>query len=383
MPGLPASDPSRKRPLRILEVGAHEFFSMAVPEQTDLLWTGTKPDEYLRFALCPIKLIRAIMRLRRGEYDLLVVHATQYAPWHPRSFLTALRSWHVLSSLGLFAIFAWRVIHWFHKVPIAAIDFSDSCLIGKHNHFLLKSARAFFKRELPSDHWLVFCQSGYPNFPGRRRRNDKRFIAMVGKLRPISYGAPSIDKGRLPYRNIYTKSEKTADVFFAGGVAGNSTVRGAGLAEIEALKREGYVIDMPAKPMRQPEFFKRMSRAWLAWSPAGLGWDCGRHYEAPLVGTVPVMSHPTILRDTPLRDGEHCVLYTAEPGELSHAVRTALADKSRLRDMAKAGGIHVASHHTLVARAGRVAVTVLGRRLDGTVVSPSDQSRPASVIEAI
>jgi hypothetical protein len=109
-----------------------------------------------------------------------------------------------------------------------------------------------------------------------------------------------------------------------------------------------------------------LSAAYLAWSPGGYGWDCARHYEAPLAGTVPLMNYPTIVRQSPLRDGEHCILYAPEPGAVASAARAALADKERLLRMARAAQAHVLEHHTLQARAEYVVAGALGRRLDGS-----------------
>ena len=115
----------------------------------------------------------------------------------------------------------------------------------------------------------------------------------------------------------------------------------------------------------------------LAWSPAGFGWDCGRHYEAPLVNTVPLINYPTIMRHGPLLDGEHCVLYGVEPGGLAQAARAALADKPRLRRIAAQAAAHVRRHHSWQARAEHVVVTVLGRRLDGSRVPPEAARDPS------
>ena len=342
------------------------MFALAAPKQTDFYWTGTKPRNLTKSALGPFKLLRALIKLRRGEYDLLAVHATDYAPWHPRSFLIVLRDWNIRSPLGLFASFAWRFAHLFHRVPIVVIDLRDSCLIGRHNFFLLKRGVAYFKRELPSDHWLTFCKAGYPMFPGLRWRSIKRHVRWVEKLQPISYGAISLGLGQFSPRADAASLEKTADIFFAGSITGNSTVRAHGLQELQALKQEGYLIDVASERISQQEFAKRMSKAWLAWSPGGLGWDCARHYEAAVLGSVPLMNHPTIQRDMPLADGEHCILYSIEPGGLARAARKALADKSRLREMARHAAAHVAAHHTMRARAERVTALVLQRRLDGT-----------------
>jgi hypothetical protein len=251
-------------------------------------------------------------------------------------------------------------------VPIVVIDFRDSCLIDRHNFFLLRRCVAFFKRELPSDHWLAFCKGGYPSFPGRRWRSNKRHIGWITKLKPISYGALSLGLREFSAHADAASLEKTVDIFFAGSTTGNSTVRTHGLQELQALKREGYVIDVANGRISQEEFAKRMSAAWLAWSPGGLGWDCGRHYEAAIMGSVPLMNHPTIQRDMPLEDGEHCVLHSIEPGGLERAARKALADKPRLREMARRAAAHVAKHHTVRARAERVTAFVLRRRLNGT-----------------
>ena len=285
-----AAPEPRVQPLRIVEVGWHHFFFDAVPGQTEFIWAASKPNSMKSAVLGPLTLIRTWLKLRRGECDLLVIHVPQYAAWHPRSFLTALRDWHIRGPLGLFSTFALRMIPWFHNVPIVAIDLSDSCMIGPHNYFALRSCKAFFKRELPSDNWVVFCKSGYPNFPGRRWRSKSSSVAMVQKLKPISYGAPSITYGTLPVPAETPSPEKTSDIFFSGAISGNSSVRVAGLAELKALAAQGYVVDIPQERLPPQEFFERMGRAWLAWSPAGLGWDCARHYEAPLVGAVPLMT---------------------------------------------------------------------------------------------
>ena len=349
------------RPLRILEIGGSELFASAVPEQTVFFWTGTKPRGRVQRAFGPIRMIRSLLQLRRGEFDLLAVHAMQYAPWHPRSILTVLRDWNVLAVRGLFGIFAWRLVHLFHQVPIVVVDLDDSCRIGRHNFFLLDACKMFFKRELPSDNWLAFCASGYPNFPGRRWRSSERNRKRVEKLKPISLGV-------MPPVTEITSPEKKADIFFAGTIDANSTARSAGVEELRALECEGYIVDFSLQRLPKSQYLQRMSGAWLSWSPAGLGWDSYRHYEAPLAGSVPLLNYPSIARHCPLRDGEHCLLYAVEPGGLIGAARSALADKARLRKMAEAGAAHVRKHHLPRARAEYITSTVLGRCLDGTRV---------------
>ncbi len=358
-----------ERPLRILEIGGDCLFALAAPAQTEFYWTGIRLRGNVRQrfgrlggikrVLGPIRFVRTLLELRRHEYDLLVVHAAPFAPWHPRSFLTALRAWNVLSPLGLFANFAWRIVHLFHGVPVVTLDLGDSFGIGRHNFFLLDVSKVYFKRELPADRWHVFFSSSYRDLPSRRRRGKAKNRRRLLKLTPISYGL-------FYFPPDFRQEQKSSDVFFAGNADPNSTVRSDGLQELLALRDEGYAIDIASERLPLPEFFRRLSAAWLAWSPAGYGWDCARHYEAPLAGTVPLINYPTIVRHRPLRDGEHCILYAAERGALANAVRAALADKERLKRIARAAAAHVREHHTLRARAEYVVTTALGRRLDGS-----------------
>jgi len=359
---FPQSPEPNTQPLRILEIGSlgsSGLFVDAVPAQTQFYWTGAKRRDRDQYSFGPLRMLRSLAKLRRREFDLLVVHTTQYPPWHPRSILTALRDWHYRPLRGLFGLFAWRFTHLFHSVPIAVVDLRDSCHIGRHNFFLLDSCVAFFKRELPTDNWLAFCKSSYPNFPGRKWRSFARNRRRVEKLKPISLGFYSHFEGA-------AAPVKSADIFFAGRIGSNNTARVAGFKELQALKAEGYVVDIATEPLAWPEYMRRMSAAWLAWSPGGLGWDCYRHYEAPLAGTAPLMNHPAIVRHRPLKDGEQCVLYGVEAGGLTEAVRRALADKAALHKMAKAGAEHILKHHSRFALAEYVTTTVLGRRLDGS-----------------
>jgi hypothetical protein len=352
-------DPPRAKPLRILEVGDELLFKSAVFDQTDFFWTGYRPRGKIAIALGLKAFIRAMRRLRLNEYDLLVVHVPLYPWWHPRVVLNVLRDWRFHALRGLFAVFGWWLVQRFHRVPIAAVDMNDSFGIGRHAFRLIDRCRSYFKRELPADRWQVFYKSGHANLPGLRWRKKAGNIRRLSKLRPLSYGSPN------PLAEI-TSRTKTVDVFFAGAVAGNSTLRSDGIQELLALRAEGYVIDIPNERLDMRTFHQRVAQAWLAWSPGGLGWDCSRHYEIAWLGTVPLMNYPTIIRDMPLRDGEHCVLYGPEPGELARAVRRAISDKKRLEKMGAAAATHALAHHTTRARAERVAVAVLGRRLDGT-----------------
>ncbi len=353
-----AAQANAPKPLRVLEIGDEILFKRAVPDQTDFFWAGYRPRGKINIAFGPAAFLRALRRLRRNEYDLLAVHVPLYPPWHPRVVLTVLRDWRLSAPRGLFAVFAWWLVQRFHRVPMVAIDLDNSFGIGRHAFSLIDACSAYFKRELPADRWQVFFKSGHMNLPGLRWRKKRTSRRRLGKLRPLSLGS-------LNSVQPIAERAKSVDVFFAGAVIGNSTARSDGIEELLALRKEGYVIDIPDGRLSMAEFHRRVAKAWLGWSPGGLGWDCSRHYEIAWLETVPVMNYPTIVRDRPFVDGEHCILYGAEPGGLARAVREALADKPRLARIAAAAAAHALAHHTAKARAERVAVAVLGRRLDG------------------
>lgn len=367
-PGSPAP---ANAPPRIVEIGEGPFLAAAFPDAVDFFASSPKPKGDGR-VLGPLRFLRLLAALRRGEVRLLAIHATKYSRFGARNVLTALRDWHWRAPLGLFALMAPRWLLRGHAVPVAGLDLGDSFGIGRHDFALLDRSVRYFKRELPSDRWQAFFGSGHPDNPGRRWRAKEKHRRRLAKLLPISVGT-WIWPGHAPTVGI----AKTTDVFFAGDRTG-STSRQDGLAEIERLRAEGLVVDLPG-PMSAPEYARRMAAAWLAWSPAGYGWDCYRHYEAAAVGTVPLMPHPTIHRHAPMIEGEHCLFYPVEPGGLAAAVRAALADKPRLARMGAAARDHVHAHHTLEARAAYVVRTMLGEEAALALTAGNATSAPASL----
>jgi glycosyltransferase involved in cell wall biosynthesis len=355
---MPASEPDQCDALdsvRILEIGHQRMCQRALPRQTTLISThvlerGSKDVPRLTLR----GLVRLWRALRAREHDVIVVYVEQWAPWHWKS-LRRVVSLHPLSQLcKLFAIQTLRLVK--PRAPLAVVDLTEWGFIHRHNEFLLDSCSIYFKRELPVDRWRVFRRSSPGGFPATRFRSNARNRGRVTKLHPLSLGCNDDQTfdGAFP--------EKTCDLFVAVTGAASSTVRVEGLAEIAALRRLGVKIDMPAARLPPHEFLARMSKAWLTWSPHGFGWDCFRHYEAPLAFSVPVISAPTIVRQFPLLDGEHCFYYFADdPDGLARAVTRALADRQRLRQMAEAARALVKAHHVWPGRVAELLRMTLGR----------------------
>jgi hypothetical protein len=229
------------------------------------------------------------------------------------------------------------------KVPLAVFDWDDNTIIARMHWGLLKRATCYFKTQTP--------RNPHKAFLFQDKRNDCLFnivrqpvyVDWVEKLRPISIGIKENAIDLAP-------TEKKTDIFFAGA-AHYSWARTEGLRLLEELKKEGYKIDLhvtsstiPGIP--QDEFLRRCSEAWLVWSPEGAGWDCTRHYWAPLMGSVPLLNHPDTRRHLPLIDGIHAFYYGVEDDDLKRVARLALSDKARLREIATQGQAFVRANHT-------------------------------------
>jgi len=295
--------------------------------------------------------------LASNDYDLVVVQPGPFPPWHWQAIGRSLFRRSALSGVShYFRTFGPQMIRSRVSAPIAIWDWEDSPFVFSHNQFLLDRATLYFKRELPVDHWRVFMRTVHERLPTPRFRQLEKQRRRVAKLRPISLGLP---RGREAMARPVAPEQKTADVFFAGRVEGSSTVRERGLAELIALRDKGVRVDVPDKPLPLDEYMARIARAWLTWSPEGYGYDCFRTYEAAICGSVPVLNRQTIERYQPLRDGEHCFYYDAEPGNLSATIERALQDRNRLGQMAQTVRDFVLVAHTPAALARYVAATTL------------------------
>lgn len=329
---------------RIVEIGAHAMMKSAFPDRTRLLWTYQKLSEPLSFyEPFSLRAARQVwQQMRTGQIDLIVVWVSPYAPWNFRQlkavFGRPFQPWK--SVIRIFGVQALRFVS--TATPILAIDNEDARTIAAHNLFLLDKAKYFFKRELPVDRWQVFQHTGHPGLPGPRFRSNPENRERIGKLHPISIGVTR----QAPVPEYLPFPEKSVDVFAAMTLEGETTVRDQGIGQLRRLADSGVVLDIVERRIEHSEYIERMARAWLTWSPEGLGWDCFRHYEAPLVYTVPVVNSPTIVRYAPLQDGVHAIYYQPdESGSLGDRIMTALADKPRLRLIARAARAHVLKFH--------------------------------------
>jgi len=344
---MPAADFSN---LRILEIGEKRLIKNVMAAQTTHFSTYFGDDSANdpqggSFVVSSRTFSRLLSALRDPDLSLIVCHPTFFSPWHWRWLTRALFDRRVLQGhLPFVQAFGPQALRLPFKAPLAVLDFEDLPIINANNLYLLKRCRLYFKRELPVDRWTLFLKTAHANLPTPRFRRSASYAALLDKLRPISLGIPAGREAMLP-----AAMEKTTDIFFAGVVEGSSSVRARGIRELATLRERGIVVDIPEGRLPPEQFYRRCAQAWLTWSPAGLGWDCFRHYEAAGCGSVPLINHPTVERHAPLIEGVHAFYYDAEEGGLTRAISRALADKPKLRIMAETAKAHVTAHHTSAA----------------------------------
>ncbi|WP_404862515.1 glycosyltransferase [Georhizobium sp. MAB10] len=334
----------------ILEIGETGLFHWAMPERTEAFYASYRADLRQGRPYLGLRDVLAIRRaMRSNRYRLVVVHPPFYSGWQPRSFLAALKfslfrgnireTWGALTSPLFFELLRFVALK-----PLIAIERSDSFGIPAHHFAWIDKADAYYKRELPVDHWQVFYGSGHRRLPGASFRRKPRWLKRLAKLKPIGLG---LNRQQTQAADRAFGADKTADVFFAGGIDGNSHVRSRMPALIAALRAAGVTVDVPEGRLPLDAFMARCAKAWITLSPEGLGWDCYRHMEAAIAGSVPLVNAPTIDRYRPLEVDRHCLVYY--PDEEARAVESvvaALADKPRLRDMAHAARAHALSNLT-------------------------------------
>jgi len=328
--------------LRILEIGEFSLFKKCVPEQTTFIFTGANPRLLPKVAhrvFSPAVLFEVLQGLRRRDWDLLFCYAPALPLWDCRRGASG-----ALSMLARL-IFRFRSLGTYLArsagIPLVVLDFNDTLSVPIPGLPLLDRSIVYFKRELPLDPAKALFNV-VPRFRTHKRVMTSSFFERnKSKLRPISAGVPE-ETAQLA-KDL--RPEKTVDVFFAGSPM-NSEIRRRGFDELKALGERGYVIDISSGGLSKRDYLDRCARSWLTWSPEGYGWECLRHYEASLCGSVPLLSAPGITRYAPLEDRIHAHVYADRPGGLVRAVETALSQKPALSLMAARAREHVLAHHT-------------------------------------
>jgi hypothetical protein len=306
--------------MRILEVSRLGLFKALLPDETEWIRWGSSltADEPVRPEMPSFGLLtRTLAHVGRREFDLIVLPAI-----HPEHV-------HNQSKLKLMSKATLRGAA---KAPATA---------NLINRFLLRGVRTVIVDVSDERHLCETTLNLFPKYALYLKREldcgERREPSVARRLRPIPLILP--DERRIP-----PPCEKDIDVMFAGNIF--NAPRKRAVEEARSLAERGYRVFIPDKPLPYPAFMEALSRAWIVLSPEGEGWDCYRHYEACLAGSVPLINRPDYQRRLYLEEGTHCFYYDADRDSVAERVVTLLADKPRLSGMAEEGRRHVLAHNT-------------------------------------
>jgi len=223
--------------------------------------------------------------------------------------------------------------------PLVIFDLQDSAGIAARFLPFLKIAACYHKRELPRCVANAFQHSEI--FAIEPWRNRLRYAGEIAKLRPLSIGAAFAP---IPFR-LRTRD---IDIFWAGTLD-NSPARDRGVRLLRELEQEGYRVVILEERLDREAFLEHLARASLTFCPDGNGWQCWRMLEAGCLGSVPLLSYPTIWQDQPFRHGERCFYFNPDGDDIKKIARAALADREHLRQMSAAVREFVTSSHVEAA----------------------------------
>ena len=323
-----------------------DLFPVSLPTP---FWSSHIPSEKLGW----IQVVRTLRRLRKNPPSLAVVKYREDALFRTGTgwvggLVSAVRAaFFRPSRLAELLFFSFLTRH---NIPIALINRSDVGEIPAGSDWYYRRCHACFVRELSpqpeSTLKSLFTISGGNSEVNRRSRMFLSFFdprcpigRNIDKLRPLSLGLP--DESIL---DIQFGMEKKWDVFFAGDHH-EKHLRSRLVQEIrDWAARTGRKV-LLREPLPRGEYLRCLDESRLALSPPGIGWDCWRHYEAMLAGSVPIMTYPTTLQYRPAIDEEHCFYFAPEHGGLTKCLEKALAVPERLPKMAAAGRPLVLEHH--------------------------------------
>ncbi len=319
---------------RILEFGEFTIFARTTPDATVRFWTGRHPADSLgetprRWS--PRRLLELHRFLRKGAFDVIACHVP-IQPLRPGSPVAL----------------AYAMVSRTRSAPLAALDLSDHVRLTPTALRVLDRCRVYCKRELPLRREELLVD------PSSKQRDV--LARNLSKFHPVTIGLAPWRMEGLPD----PVPEKSTDVFYSGTFTPEIRRRGAGM--LARLSRQGVRVDLSRERLGREEYLRRTARAYLVWSPEGLGWQCFRHLEAAAAGSVPVINRPRIEMPEPLRHGEHCFHYDPDGEDLVRVIRAALADKERLGRMGEAARLHVAQHHMHASMAAGILRAALAER---------------------
>ena len=300
-------------------------------------FTGTYPLQFDTADIAYPEYSTIVSNLKKKHYDLIIttVCRVDYECGRYGKISRVSRRFKYLFEGNKYKMGGTLVMDWLRSgmelPPIAVIDDMDDPFIWPRDFELFMNCAVYFKREMPFDEF--FC---YRLFDIKFIDKQKR-IDLTQKLKPIwiSYDKESIDAFTdtdtfIPYE------ERDIDVaFFCNIHMSHNRVKI--LPILEALGKKYNVITTENSKFAKDEFYEKLKRCKIGISLDGRGWDCPKHYELMLCGTLLFIPRPPIQLAIDLKDGENCIFIDNQLRDVESLVHTYLNDIELCAGIAKKG----------------------------------------------
>lgn len=330
---------------RIIEIGFLPLLKRFYPEQVRYFDTRFTYADYRGYAYKDGTRVSKLSDLFRNAWDLWLLSGKKDYDFVVARAMGPINSegrWSRYLAKKVMGVFLkYLILRVSRGKKLVVIDYTDHRSIHPRDLCLLKHSVLYFKRELADNIWSSL-EGTIPEGTNLGSISHTEEMARhAQKLRPISLGIEAAEEG-------LRTAEKKYDVFYS---AHNYQIHPARLKAEEAIKRleeKGLRVAPHDHWLSDEEFKEVVSQTWLCLSPSGIGWDCYRHYEVAVYGSLPVLTPPSITCHKPYTHGENA--YFLNPNEdWTERLIGWLQDKDKLREMTGRAYQHASTHHTFAA----------------------------------
>jgi len=274
--------------------------------------------------------------LKRGLYDLIIttVCRVDYNAGRRWFFSSLARRLKYSLESNKYKMGGTLVLDWMRKgidlPPFIVVDDNDDPFIWHADLDLLLNCKVYFKTEVPFNRFLCFRLF-------ESRLNKQQQIDLAEKIRPywISYDRESIAAfttidGFKPF------AERDVDVSYLCNIHMNHQ-RIKILPILDKLGERYRIITTKNGKFSKEEFYKLSKKSKISISLAGRRWDCPKHYELLLCGTLLFVSRPSIEMAIDLKDGENCIFLEDDFKHLEKQVEYYLSNPASSAAIAQNG----------------------------------------------
>jgi len=351
-------DPSRRCP-KILEIGFQPLLKNAFPDTVEFVDTRIRWSDARDYRASEAPLTEKVRRLTRDfiralrlalkqDYDAVLTRClgpvNSYGrPW----WIHFLRicAGGLLESLVRFAARGSRVV-------LVVLDQTDHSTIHVRDRRLCIASDLYFKRELADNLWhsleSILPKGACAGITSKSPLAE----SLCQKLRPFSLG---IETSRIA--PSVPSAEKHYDIYYSG-TSSHIPVRENLIGLLEMLALRGWRVFAPQYLLSREEFRDAVSQARICLSPAGIGWDCYRHYEILAFGSVPAINFRTVRSIAPLRHGRECFYFDPQDDLVAQIEAWLNLDNEQLDEVVAAGQKRLRHHYTFDALAHYMMIEI-------------------------